>query len=371
MIQAGTRTLISSQALAVALGAREPVLLWGAPGCGKSSLVMACAEAAGLLCETVIASIREPSDFSGLPVVDGDGSVRFAPPRWARRLEQAGTGVLFLDEISTAPPAVQAALLRVVIDREVGDLTLPKGVSVVAAANPPEQAASGWNLAAPLANRFCHLRLEPSAHEVAHGLTFGFTPPTVVVPRDTGSRLPIWRSLVGQFLRARPNLHLSVPDNEVEAGGAWPSPRTWDMTIRLAAAADSIDADESVRSQLIIGCIGDGAGFEFVEFIRNQDLPDPEFILADPERSELPSRPDKLYVLLTAVVAAVTSQLTPERFRAAWTVLGRAANQEAVDIAAVPALELARHQPPGPFAELGAIRPFVSLLRDAGLFDAQ
>ena len=73
------------EALGVAVAARVPVLLWGAPGTGKTSAIRAMAEAMGLPCETVIASIREPSDFAGLPIVVGD-EVRFAPPAWARRL---------------------------------------------------------------------------------------------------------------------------------------------------------------------------------------------------------------------------------------------------------------------------------------------
>jgi MoxR-like ATPase len=144
------------EALGVAVAARVPVLLWGAPGTGKTSAIRAMAQIMGLPCETVIASIREPSDFAGLPIVVGD-EVRFAPPAWARRLAEAGHGLLFLDELSTAPPAVQAALLRVVLERAVGDLMLPDAVAVVAAANPPEQAADGWDLSAPLANRLCHL----------------------------------------------------------------------------------------------------------------------------------------------------------------------------------------------------------------------
>src|SRR6266513_1162646 len=131
------------EALGVAVAARVPVLLWGAPGTGKTSAIRAMADVKGWPCETVIASIREPSDFAGLPVVV-DGGVRFAPPTWARRLSEAGRGLLFLDEISTAPPAVQAALLRVVLERVVGDLALPADVAVVAAANLPEQASDGW-----------------------------------------------------------------------------------------------------------------------------------------------------------------------------------------------------------------------------------
>jgi MoxR-like ATPase len=145
------------------------------------------ARAAELPCETVISSIREPSDFAGLPVVtrpaDGaaghaDGArVDFAPPRWATRLAGADRGVLFFDEVSTAPPAVQAALLRVVLERTVGDLTLPEGVAVVAAANPPEQAADGWDLSAPLANRFCHLGWPVDARTVADGFAGGWPAP--------------------------------------------------------------------------------------------------------------------------------------------------------------------------------------------------
>src|SRR5947199_243835 len=58
------------EALGIAVAARVPVLLWGAPGTGKTSAIRALAAAAGLPCETVIASIREPSDFAGLPIVN-------------------------------------------------------------------------------------------------------------------------------------------------------------------------------------------------------------------------------------------------------------------------------------------------------------
>ena len=85
LLQAGDGN-VAAEALGVAVAARVPVLLWGAPGTGKTSAIRAMAEAMDLPCETVIASIREPSDFAGLPVVTGD-VVRFAPPHVTRRVE--------------------------------------------------------------------------------------------------------------------------------------------------------------------------------------------------------------------------------------------------------------------------------------------
>src|SRR5271156_2029965 len=194
----------AAEALGVAVAARVPVLLWGAPGTGKTSAIRAMAHAMGWPCEIVIASIREPSDFAGLPVVIGD-EVRFAPPAWARRLAASGHGLLFLDELSTAPPAVQAALLRVVLERVVGDLELPQDVSVVAAANPPEQAADGWDLSAPLANRLCHLPWDIDPRAVADGLAAGFPIPDVpTLPEGWEAEQHLALALVAAFLHARP-----------------------------------------------------------------------------------------------------------------------------------------------------------------------
>ena len=156
-----------TEALAVSVQAGVPVLLWGSPGTGKTSVVRALGEALGWPTEVVIGSIREPADFAGLPVVI-DGCVQMAPPLWARRLAAAGYGLLFLDELTTAPPAVQAAMLRVVLERVVGDLALPEGVRVVAAANPRKRPPTGGN----------SRRLSPIASSISTG-------------RSTRSRCPV------------------------------------------------------------------------------------------------------------------------------------------------------------------------------------
>src|SRR4051795_1643706 len=152
------------------------VCLWGDPGSGKSALIQAAAAADDVPCEIVIGSLREPSDFAGLPVVSDEG-VRLEPPSWAKRLHEARAGYLFLDELSTSPPAVQAAMLGVALERRVGDLLLPRAVHVVAAANPPERAADGWDLTPPLANRFLHIDYAPAVDGWIEGMTAGFSLP--------------------------------------------------------------------------------------------------------------------------------------------------------------------------------------------------
>ena len=357
----------SVSALALAVQAGTPVLAWGPPGVGKTATITAVADALDLPLEVVLASIREPADFSGLPVIQEDG-VRMEAPAWARRLAQSGKGILFLDEISTAPPAVQAALLRVVLDRVVGDLPLPPGVAVVAAANPPEQAAGGWDLSAPLANRFCHLSWSLDTQAWIDGMIQGWQTPSVPrLPEGWQGFIPASRGLVASFIRHRPHLLLQVPASEDQAGKAWPSPRSWDMAARLLAASDAAQAGDDVAASLVAGCVGEGAGLEFLAWRKALDLPDPETVLANPSGFRVPERGDQAFATLTAVVSAAVGNLTPARWLAAWQVLACAAEQGAKDIAAASAKALAAARKPGLPLPQKELREFIPLLQKGGL----
>ncbi|GAA0934755.1 AAA family ATPase [Nonomuraea longicatena] len=333
------------QALATAVSADLPVILWGAPGTGKTSSVVALGAAAGLPVEVVVGSIREPSDFSGLPVLR-EGGTWFAPPRWAERLAAGGGGLLLLGELTTAPPAVQAAMLRVVLERTVGDLVLPPEVRIVAAANPPGQAADGWDLTAPLANRLIHLDWTVSADDIAEGFASGFPVPEFDLKDAAGpAETAAARSAVGAFLRVRPELVLAVPDTPERAGRGWPSPRSWDMAARAFAACEHAGAGEAVLAELVLGAVGEGAGFELLSWRRDLDLPDPATLLADPG-ARLPDRLDRLHALLGAVAAHVRSDGGADSWERAWTVVARVAHT-APDVAASAARSLARSRPEG------------------------
>lgn len=357
---------ITIEALAITVAAKIPALLWGPPGSGKTATVTAIGKAMGVNVETVIASIREPSDFSGLPFIV-DNQVHFAPPKWAHRLFESKKGILFLDEISTAAPAVQAALLRVVFERVVGDLVLPEQIAVIAAANPPNQAADGWDLSGPLANRFCHLDWTVTAQSFAEGLAVGWQEPVIPhLPSNwQNQHLTFARGLVSGFINARPNLASAPPSDPTRAGRAWPSPRTWDMASKLLAAANSIQSKNEVKDILVQSAVGQGPGLEFLTWITEMDLPNPEEILKDPTNFFLPPRADRAYAVLASVATAVASNPTPSRWKAGWQILAKAGDS-APDVAAMAARILARCRPPGAIPP-SEVKAFIPLLKQAGL----
>jgi hypothetical protein len=340
------RSDIQLEALTLAVSADLPVLLWGEPGIGKTAALNQLADALDLPLTTVIASVHEPSDFSGLPVVGDDPAVQgvpMAPPDWAVRLVQVGRGLLFLDELSTAPPAVQAALLRLVLERRIGALRLPAGVRIVAAANPRSSAADGWELSAPLANRFVHLHWTHDHEVVVRGL--GGTWPRASLPRLDPAKLRdavvFARRAVCGLLTARPGLVHQLPKNETRRGGAWPSPRSWEMTLRLIAFATAAGTSREVLSMLVRGAVGDGPGLELLASLDRMDLPDPETLLADPAAAVLPERGDLRQAVLDGVVQAVRNRPERSRWNAAWALLVAALETGAPDLVVVPATTLA------------------------------
>jgi hypothetical protein len=365
-----------------AVRARVPILIWGSPGVGKSAAVQAWAGRRGLNCWTVIASLREPADFGGLPIVRSSEaghasaapSVQFAPPRFAVEAAEQG-GVIFLDELTTAPPAVQAALLRAVTDCAFGDLQLdPDRVTLLAAANPPSEAAGGWDLAPPLANRFSHHRYELVPQEWTEAFPHYWGAPPVLSFGGRQVDPAAWaqvRAVLAGFLHARPSLLLQLPADAAARSEAWPSPRTWDYLSRLWASTQEAGVSLTDAFPLLAGCVGEGAALELSAWVRDLDLPDPEHLLARPSRYRTPRRRDQAYAILSAVTQAALATLTEARWLAAWRVLSRAAKLSGADVAASAARRLARayrSDLPLPDRELEA---FLPMLEAASLLPGQ
>lgn len=356
------------QAVGICVSARIPALLWGDPGQGKTAAVES-ARGAGWLVETLIISHYEPSDFAGLPVLV-DGRVELAPPAWAVRLkDHQGPAIAFFDEFSTASPALQAAALRPLTHYEVGSLKLPETVSFLAAANPADVAAAGWELAAPTASRFVHLDWELPLEVYSEALVTGRWPtlPVHELPADHAERLLEQRVLVSGFLRARSSQLSAIPKTAIDRGKAFPTPRTWDYAARLVALARAVGASDTVVRLLVTGCVGGAAAHEFLAWSDAQDLPDSLHILADPTGDWFTgARADHVYVALQGVVAKATLDGTPDVWTAAVTACCTAADQSGID-PAVPAIRALLRTRPAAAALPPQIKIFASVLALAGL----
>lgn len=317
-----------------ACNAGVPVNMRGGPGIGKTAIVAAIAAARGRHLETVLASVREPADFAGLPIVNVDATTAFAPPRWARTVADFVSGsIVFFDELSTAPPAVQAATLRVLTERWVGDLLLPADTWFVAAMNPVGVAAGGWDLTAPLANRLLHVDVEPNAGDWSTGMLVGWDDTIAAVSDEpTGSTTADAVGRVTGFISSRPDLFNACPSNPTQASGAWPSPRTWDYVTRVLPRIAPTNTD-ALRAA-VAGLVGQEAAAEFFLWSDTIDLPDPADILADPNIVDWSDRGDRIIALLNATVSYSATISTADMWESAQAVVAAAVDAGLEDVAA-------------------------------------
>jgi len=141
-------------------GHHTPVMLWGPPGVGKSQMVAQVATRHKAPMFDIRLSQMEPSDLRGIPFRVGD-KVEWAVPAILPDLERHGaTGILFLDEITSAPPAVSAAAYQLILDRRLGEYQVPEHWAIFAAGNRQGDRGVTYAMPAPLANRFSHFEVE-------------------------------------------------------------------------------------------------------------------------------------------------------------------------------------------------------------------
>lgn len=298
-----------------------PLLLWGKPGIGKSDVIEGIALEHGLPLEVLSPGERGEGAFGVTPMPDSDGYISYPPPRWSEQFQTAENGFLFLDEINLAPPAIQAPMLGLLIKRRIGGATLPPGVRMIGAANDVADAAGGWDLAPPMANRLGHLAWEaPSEDEWTEWLMSAADEKAEVgesvasiEKRVQAAWNPEWsaaRGVVAGFIRAKPAaLHKQPPAGHPDASKAWPSHRSWESATRALASARVHGLDEAAADLFAGAFVGHGIVGELAEYRASADLPNPGDVLS----GKVKFAPDfKRLDRTFAVVGSTTAMLKHE-----------------------------------------------------------
>ncbi len=350
-----------------------PALIWGDFGVGKTSRIVQLAHSLGMDVEILRPAERGEGALGVVPVPSEDRKVLNYPlPDWAARLASGERqGLLFLDEVSSTPPALQPAIMGLLLDGVIAGQRLPASVKRVAAANPVDQAAGGWDLAPALANRVVHLHWGcPSPSEWGDWL--------MSLPGESSSWAKA-RSLAAAFVRAHPQcLHEDVAKVLGRTPPAYATPRTWETATRLLAACMET-SQMALYPGLAQGALGPAVALEGAEgdpagawlvWLKDNDLPDPETLLKDPDQFEHdPRRPDRTYATLLAVAEAglattngrrLSEATRSTRWNQAWEVMKRGLDADiGKDVVLLPCRRLvnAKGRPagrPGPAAQVVA-----------------
>lgn len=270
------------EALHALIGERVPLHIWGACGVGKSQIVQQVADDLGYDFLDVRAVQLDPVDLRGLPRITGD-QTEWIPPKF---LPTSGRGILFLDELTSAPQMTQAACYQLVLDRRLGEYSLPDGWVVIAAGNPASERGVHFSMPRPLRNRFVHLELEPDLDDWCKWAIRAHVLPEIIA-----------------FLRFKPELLLTT-DSTSDAN-CWPTPRSWEMASRVLSGVahhSTLSGTSEFEAQLLDGTVGRAAASELVAFLRLfRELPSIDEILLNPLTAKVPSEPSAQIAIATAL----------------------------------------------------------------------
>ncbi len=222
-----------------------PVFIHGSPGIGKSYIVNDIAAKNSLEILDVRLSQLDAVDLRGIPTIS-NGQTKWMPPVFLPTDEES-EGILFLDELNSAPLSVQAAIYQLVLDRKIGEYTMPKGWRIVCAGNKINDKGIVFKLPSPLINRMVHIVLEAKHEDFKIWAIKNNIHPFVI-----------------GFLGFRPDLLSSEPQSSTETNPAFCTPRAWDMLSNIIQKCENLNSIHPI----IYGTVGYGAGIEFVSFVK-------------------------------------------------------------------------------------------------------
>jgi hypothetical protein len=249
----------AKRALRKCIKIQRPVFLWGPPGIGKSDIVSQIGTEQDREVIDVRLNLWEPTDIKGIPYYNSDkGTMTWAPPA-ELPTDEDSTAILFLDELSSAAPATQAAAYQLILNRRVGTYKLPKGVSIVAAGNREADKGVTYRMPAPLANRFLHLELRTDFDDWLNWATANL----------------VHEQVVGYVSFAKQDLYDFDPKS---SSRAFATPRSWSFVSELL---NDDDLPEGTLTDLVSGAIGEGLAVKFMAHRKvAKQMPNPEDILS-------------------------------------------------------------------------------------------
>lgn len=269
-------------ALQTCIRAKQPAIVWGGPGIGKSQLSRQVAAALNRSVIDVRASLLDPVDLRGIPRVE-DGRTVWCPPIFLPK-PGAPDSLLVLDELNRAPVLTQNGLFQLVLDRALGEYQLPSNTEIIACCNREQDGGGVQRMPQALANRFVHLEMEPNLDDFCRfAISAGFEPAVIA------------------FLRFRPDLLYKFSREE----RAFPTPRAWEFVSKITAAGPGA----SVEHQLYEGTVGSGAAVEYSAFLKLfRTLPNIDAILLNPASAAVPKDPATLFAVSSAIARRANDQ---------------------------------------------------------------
>lgn len=299
----------------------EIPMLWGAPGVGKTSFLKALAEEQEWECLIVPLAGKQPEEIQGYSVRKGANAIEPLLPYWAEiAIQNKGESLIFFDEFGSAFPETQGAALSILQERRIGREVFPERVHFVAAGNPPHQAAGGYLMSAPLANRLIHIDFQPNPKEWAQGMATNWNQGFDNINDVRGY------GLVATYVERFPNNLISVPEDETKASKGWPSPRTWEkVAVELSLASENnyqLDVTD------LSGSIGESYALEFLHWYRMNDIPSPLEVIEMGNKFQFPtqvSEQDRFLAIITSVSSLIETDLE-KYWEDGWKVINNGLN---------------------------------------------
>jgi hypothetical protein len=276
---------------------RQPVMIWGPPGIGKSDIIHEIGRETNRRVIDIRLALWEPTDIRGIPYFDPETKeMRWASPSELPKVV-TDNSIIFLDEFPSAVPTVQAGAYQLILNRKIGEYELPPAVDMVAAGNRENDRGISYKMPAPLANRFTHLELKPNFNCWLNWAIKNDIDPSII-----------------SFLSwSKKDLYDFNPKS---ASKAFATPRSWTFVNKFLTKGKRSKNSETLLTALLAGTVGEGLAITFSTFCKTSSkLPKTEEILSGKLKKFKYSKDiSLLYAIVTNCCVELKNQIGAKNF---------------------------------------------------------